>query len=55
MWVFLSRRLRRWAVLAALFPAARAAAGGVAGRLERRSGSTTLTRTLRRASKPLRG
>jgi len=54
MWVFLSSRLRRWALFAVL-PLGRFDARRLAGVLERRNGPTRVTRTLRRVSAPLPG
>ncbi len=53
MWIFLSSRLRRWALFAVLLPLGRFGAQRLAGQLERRNGPTRVTRTLRRVSTPL--
>ncbi len=55
MWVFLSSRLRRWALFAVLLPLGRFGARRLAGVLERRNEPTRVTRTLRRVSAPLPG
>jgi len=48
MWIFLTRRLRQWLVLAVAVPAVLAVVRMVRTRLERRSGQTGVTRALRR-------
>jgi len=55
MWIFLSSRLRRWALFAVLLPLGRFGAQRLADVLERRDGPTRVTRTLRRVSAPLPG
>ena len=47
MWVFLSRRLRMWAFFALGAPVLAWALGQIGDRIEARSGSTTMTRTLK--------
>jgi hypothetical protein len=46
MWALLSTRLRTWLLLAVAVPLAGAIARAVASRLERRNGSTKLSRAL---------
>jgi hypothetical protein len=50
MWALLSTRLRTWLLLAVAVPLAGALARFVAGRLERRNGSTRVSRALYSAS-----
>jgi hypothetical protein len=50
MWVFLSRRLRLWFVLAVGLPVLAKLGSLAADTLERRSGRTTVTKALRKGS-----
>jgi len=50
MWALLSTRLRTWLLFAILVPLAGVVARAAARRLERRHGSTRLSRALRTAS-----
>ena len=49
MWALLSTRLRTWLLIAVALPLAGALARAVARRLERRNGSTKLSRALQTA------
>ena len=49
MWALLSTRLRTWLLIAVALPRAGALARAVARRLERRNGSTKLSRALQTA------
>ena len=49
MWALLSTRLRTWLLIAVALPLAGALASAVARRLERRNGSTKLSRALQTA------
>jgi hypothetical protein len=53
MWVFLSSRLRHWALVAIAVPLGRFGAQRLAGVLEQHHGPTPVTRTLRRVLAPL--
>ena len=53
MWVFLSRRIRLWLLVAVGLPFLRRILGGVGERLEARGGETTLTRGLRASDRHL--
>ena len=48
MWLFLTRRLRRWLILAVLLPIMSVLVRTIRSALERRTGSTRLTRALLR-------
>ncbi|MGK5112576.1 MULTISPECIES: hypothetical protein [unclassified Geodermatophilus] len=48
MWLFLTRRLRTWLILTVLVPLATGLVRRVGRTLERRTGSTQLTRALYR-------
>jgi hypothetical protein len=49
MWLFLTRRLRTWLILTLLLPVATGVLRRLGETLERRRGSTTLSRSLLRA------
>ncbi|MGQ0629999.1 MAG: hypothetical protein ACT4P1_03090 [Sporichthyaceae bacterium] len=49
MWLFLSRHLRRWLIVSVAVPAVGAAARGLGSHLEKRKGSTRLSRSLTKA------
>jgi hypothetical protein len=51
MWVFLSGRLRSWLILAVAVPAGTLAVRTVRKQIEKRSGSTRLTRSLSRVER----
>ncbi len=51
MWIFLTRRLRQWLVLAVAVPAALTGVRLMRQRLERRSGPSGVTRALQRVER----
>lgn len=53
MWVFLSRRIRLWLLVAVGLPFLRRILGGLGERLEASRGETTLTRGLKASDRHL--
>jgi hypothetical protein len=49
MWLFLTRRLRMWLILTVLVPLATGVLRRIGRRLERRNGSSTVSRALLKA------